>query len=328
MVSMSDDSTYQIQVYTDLTDASDPESGQAAYAIPYEAEQSFAGVQTIEIPEVTLKQGSRYSVVITNAGSNTISFGVEANTSYKTSGGGSWFTSLAGIEYPGRGICIGRSPDGTKAMIAYWIMGRSANSRNRVFDAIPGGIRTVASDPAKMEFPHLIIYYPVLTLNDTTIVTNGDQTDTIYRYMRDNLFPGYGFEAALATRTFEDDAPNFTPRISGVVDMRRGGYKLSILKSCDGNPASVQRLTFDYPQPVAGEGQLITTYQKNGSPIPSFAGEPLRVTLDQNDADEFAGKLWEALNEDNKVSLFVRAITLETGDYEDVILNKYNTVEG
>ena len=220
------------------------------------------------------------------------------------------YTYLAGNEYPGRGICIGRSPDGTKAMIAYWIMGRSANSRNRVFDAIPGGIR------------------PVLTLNDTTIVTNGDQTDTIYRYMRDNLFPGYGFEAALATRTFEDDAPNFTPRISGVVDMRRGGYKLSILKSCDGNPASVQRQTFDYPQPVAGEGQLITTYQKNGSPIPSFAGEPLRVTLDQNDADEFAGKLWEALNEDNKVSLFVRAITLETGDYEDVILNKYNTVEG
>ena len=196
-----------------------------------------------------------------------------------------------------------------------------------MFDAIPGGIRTVAADPAKLEDPHLIIYNPVLTLNDTTIVTNGDQTDTIYRYMRDNLFPGYGFEAALATRTFEDDAPNFTPRISGVVDMRRGGYKLSILKSCDGNPASVQRQTFDYPQPVAGEGQLITTYQKNGSPIPSFAGEPLRVTLDQNDADEFAGKLWESLNEDNKVSLFVRAITLETGDYEDVILNKYNTVE-
>ena len=147
-------------------------------------------------------------------------------------------------------------------------------------------------------------------------MTNGDQTDTIYRYMRDNLFPGYGFEAALATRTFEDDAPNFTPRISGVVDMRRGGYKLSILKSCDGNPASVQRQTFDYPQPVAGEGQLITTYQKNGSPIPSFAGEPLRVTLDQNDADEFAGKLWEALNEDNKVSLFVRAITFITKHYK------------
>ena len=175
------------------------------------------------------------------------------------------YTYLAGNEYPGRGICIGRSPDGTKAMIAYWIMGRSANSRNRVFDAIPGGIRTVAADPAKLEDPHLIIYNPVLTLNDTTIVTNGDQTDTIYRYMRDNLFPGYGFEAALATRTFEDDAPNFTPRISGVVDMRRGGYKLSILKSCDGNPASVQRQTFDYPQPVAGEGHFISTYVKNGA---------------------------------------------------------------
>ena len=237
---------------------------------------------------------------------------------------------LAANEYPGRGIAVAKAPDGRQMFIGYFIMGRSENSRNRVFDPVPerGGICTMAADPAKLEDPSLIIYNPVLTLNDTTIVTNGDQTDTIYRYMRDNLFPGYGFEAALATRTFEDDAPNFTPRISGVVDMRRGGYKLSILKSCDGNPASVQRQTFDYPQPVAGEGQLITTYQKNGSPIPSFAGEPLRVTLDQNDADEFAGKLWEALNEDNKVSLFVRAITLETGDYEDVILNKYNTVEG
>ena len=237
---------------------------------------------------------------------------------------------LASNEYPGRGIAVAKAPDGRQMFIGYFIMGRSENSRNRVFDPVPerGGICTMAADPAKLEDPSLIIYNPVLTLNDTTIVTNGDQTDTIYRYMRDNLFPGYGFEAALATRTFEDDAPNFTPRISGVVDMRRGGYKLSILKSCDGNPASVQRQTFDYPQPVAGEGQLITTYQKNGSPIPSFAGEPLRVTLDQNDADEFAGKLWEALNEDNKVSLFVRAITLETGDYEDVILNKYNTVEG
>lgn len=159
------------------------------------------------------------------------------------------YTYLAGNEYPGRGICIGRSPDGTKAMIAYWIMGRSANSRNRVFDAIPGGIRTVAADPAKLEDPHLIIYNPVLTLNDTTIVTNGDQTDTIYRYMRDNLFPGYGFEAALATRTFEDDAPNFTPRISGVVDMRCGGYKLSILKAAMATPpaCSARPLTIRSP---------------------------------------------------------------------------------
>ena len=235
------------------------------------------------------------------------------------------YTYLAGNEYPGRGICIGRSPDGTKAMIAYWIMGRSANSRNRVFDAIPGGIRTVAADPAKLEDPHLIIYNPVLTLNDTTIVTNGDQTDTIYRYMRDNLFPGYGFEAALATRTFEDDAPNFTPRISGVVDMRRGGYKLSILKSCDGNPASVQRQTFDYPQPVAGEGHFISTYKHNGNPIPSFEGEPLRFACPRTIGD-FAHGLWQNLNPDNKVSLFARVIDLDSGETGDMIFNKYDAV--
>ena len=235
---------------------------------------------------------------------------------------------LSGNEYPGRGICIGLSPDGTRAMIAYWIMGRSANSRNRVFDAVPGGIRTVAADPSKMEDPHLIIYNPVLTVNETTIVTNGDQTDTIYHFIRDNLFPGYSFEAALSTRLFEDDAPNYTPRISGVVDMRRGGYKLSILKSCEGNAASVQRQTFDYPQPVAGEGHFISTYQKNGVPIPSFAGEPLLVTIDENDAAKLAEKLWKNLNDDNKVSLFVRSIELETGTNEDIILNKYTAVEG
>lgn len=235
---------------------------------------------------------------------------------------------LSGNEYPGRGICLGLSPDGTKAMIAYWIMGRSANSRNRVFDAIPGGIRTVAADPSKMEDPHLIIYNPVLTTSKTTIVTNGDQTDTIYQFIQQDLFPGYSFEAALATRTFEDDAPNYTPRISGVVDMHSGAYKLSILKSCDGNGSSVQRQTFDYPQPVTGEGHLITTYKKNGTPIPSFEGAPIRVAVDESDPAEYAGKIWEALNEDNKVSLFVRAIDLTTGDYEDVILNKYNTVEG
>ena len=237
---------------------------------------------------------------------------------------------LSGNEYPGRGICIGLAPDGAHVMIGYWIMGRSANSRNRVFEALPerGGIRTVAADPAKMQDPHLIIYNPVLTLGDTTIVTNGDQTDTIYNFIRDGLFPGYSFEAALATRTFEDDAPNFTPRISGVVDMRLGGYKLSILKSCEGNDDSVQRQTFDYTQPVAGEGHLLTTYQKNGDPIPSFAGEPVRVAVDESDPGEYAGKLWAALNADNKVSLFVRCIELGTGDYEDVILNKYDKVEG
>ena len=238
------------------------------------------------------------------------------------------YTYLSGNEYPGRGIVLGLTPDGQKAVIAYWIMGRSANSRNRVFEAIPGGIRTVAADPAKLEDPHLIIYNAVLTLRETTVVTNGDQTDTIVHFMNENLFPGYSFEAALATRTYEDDAPNFTPRISGVVDMRGGAYKLSIVKSCDGNAASVQRQTFDYPQPVAGEGHFISTYLKNGTPIPSFAGEPMRITIDENDGNELAGKLWESLNEDNKVSLFVRTITLETGDYEDIILNKYNAVEG
>ena len=234
---------------------------------------------------------------------------------------------LSANDYPGRGICLGLSPDGKTAMIAYWIMGRSANSRNRVFEAIDGGIRTVAADPSKMEDPHLIIYNPVLTAGRTTIVTNGDQTDTIYHFIRDNLFPGYSFEAALSTRTFEDDAPNLTPRISGVVDMTRGGYKLAILKSCEGNGASLERQVFDYPQPVAGEGHFISTYQKNGAPIPSFAGEPIRVAVEDGDPNEFAGKLWDALNEENKVSLFVRAVALDTGDYEDVLLNKYNAVE-
>ena len=235
---------------------------------------------------------------------------------------------LAANEYPGRGIAVAKPPDGRQMFIGYFIMGRSANSRNRVFEPIEGGIRTVAADPAKLEDPHLIIYNAVLTLRETTVVTNGDQTDTIAQFMNGNLFPGYSFEAALATRTYEDDAPNFTPRISGVVDMRRGGYKLSIVKSNEGNADSVQRQTYDYPQPVAGEGHFISTYVKNGAPIPSFTGEPLRVAIDTNDADKFAEKLWGSLNEDNKVSLFVRSIELETGTYEDLILNKYTAVEG
>ena len=233
---------------------------------------------------------------------------------------------LAGNEYPGRGIVLGQSPDGNKVFVAYWIMGRSANSRNRVFEPIEGGIRTVAADPAKLEDPHLIIYNAVLTLRETTVVTNGDQTDTIAQFMNGNLFPGYSFEAALATRTYEDDAPNFTPRISGVVDMRRGGYKLSIVKSNEGNADSVQRQTYDYPQPVAGEGHFISTYVKNGAPIPSFAGEPLRVAIDTNDADKFAEKLWGSLNEDNKVSLFARVIDLDSGETGDMIFNKYDAV--
>jgi IMP cyclohydrolase len=234
---------------------------------------------------------------------------------------------LAGNEYPGRGICIGKTPGGKKAMIAYFIMGRSVNSRNRVFDPIDGGIRTIAADPSKMTDAHLIIYNPVLTYDNKTIVTNGDQTDTIREYLTRNDFPGFGFEAALNTRIFEDDKPNWTPRISGVVDMRTGSYKISILKSDDGDEKSVQRFTFDYAQPLAGEGHFISTYKCNGTPIPSFAGEPLRVSVDEEDPNEYAGKLWEALNEDNKVSLFVRAIDLKTQAYEDVIINKYKTVE-
>lgn len=234
---------------------------------------------------------------------------------------------LAANEYPGRGICIGKTPTGNKAMIGYFIMGRSVNSRNRVFDPIDGGIRTMAADPSKMTDPHLIIYNPVLTYDNTTIVTNGDQTDTIRDFMIRNDFPGFSFEAALNTRTFEDDKPNWTPRISGVVDMSKGGYKLSILKSCDGNEKSVQRFTFDFAEPLAGEGHFISTYKCNGNPIPSFVGEPLHVVIDEEDPNEYAGRLWESLNEDNKVSLFVRAIDLKTQAYEDVIINKYKTVE-
>ena len=229
---------------------------------------------------------------------------------------------LKNTSYPGRGILVG------KDRVYYFIMGRSENSRNRVFVKTDDGIRTEAFDPAKLADPSLIIYHPVRTMGSDLVVTNGDQTDTIARFMNGNLFPGYSFEAALATRTYEDDAPNFTPRISGVVDMRRGGYKLSIVKSDEGNAESVQRQTFDYPQPVAGEGHFISTYVKNGAPIPSFTGEPLRVAIDTNNADKFADKLWASLNADNKVSLFVRSIELETGEYEDIILNKYTAVEG
>ena len=234
---------------------------------------------------------------------------------------------LAGNEYPGRGICIGKTPSGQTAMIAYFIMGRSTNSRNRVFDPIDGGIRTKAADPSKMTDPHLIIYNPVLTLGKTTIVTNGDQTNTIYDFISRNEFPGYGFEAALATRTFEDDKPNWTPRISGVLDMRLGGYKLSILKSNEGNEQSVQRFTFDYPQPVAGEGHFISTYKCNGNPIPvlsviRYVWPSMKKILTNTPPN------CKALNEENKVSLFVRAIDLRTQTYKDVIINKYKALEG
>ena len=229
---------------------------------------------------------------------------------------------LSGNEYPGRGICIGVTPDGKQALIGYFIMGRSANSRNRVFAPIEGGIETRAADPAKLEDPHLIIYNPVLTLGDEHIVTNGDQTNTIYEAIQQ----GGSFESGLRTRTFEDDGPNWTPRLSGIVNAHSGAYKLSILKSADGNGDSVQRYFFEYGQPVAGEGHFISTYKCNGSPIPSFEGEPLRVAMPDS-ATAFAQMLWTSLNEDNKVSLFVRCIDLESGRAGDILYNKYSEVE-
>ena len=223
--------------------------------------------------------------------------------------------------YPGRGIVLGLTPSGKEAVIAYFIMGRSANSRNRVFDPIPGGIRTMAADPAKLEDPSLIIYNPVLTLGNSHIVTNGDQTDTVYDFMKE----GKTFEEALRTRTFEPDGPNWTPRISGLVQLEEGKmqYKLSILKSADGNGESVRRYFFEYPQPVAGEGHFIHTYKCDGNPIPSFEGEPEKVAVCE-DLGQFANDLWANLNPDNKVSLFVRTICLETGEVGDCIYNKYD----
>ena len=191
-----------------------------------------------------------------------------------------------------------------------------------MFAPIEGGIETRAADPAKLEDPHLIIYNPVLTLGDEHIVTNGDQTNTIY----DAIQQGGSFESGLRTRTFEDDGPNWTPRISGIVNAHSGAYKLSILKSADGNGDSVQRYFFEYGQPVAGEGHFISTYKCNGSPIPSFEGEPLRVAMPDS-VTAFAQMLWASLNEDNKVSLFVRCIDLESGRAGDILYNKYSEVE-
>ena len=199
-------------------------------------------------------------------------------------------------------------------------MGRSANSRNRVFVEDGEGIRTQAFDPSKLEDPSLIIYAPVRVLGNKTIVTNGDQTDTIY----DLMSQGKSFADALRTRTFEPDGPNYTPRISAVV-YEDGSYQMSILKSADGNGDSVQRYFFDYPQPVAGEGHFISTYKHNGSPIPSFEGEPLRFACPRTIGD-FDHGLWQNLNPDNKVRLFARVIDLETGESGDMIFNKYDAV--
>ena len=227
---------------------------------------------------------------------------------------------LSENSYPGRGIVLGRSEDGKNAVAAYFIMGRSANSRNRVFTPHDGGIITEAADPAKLEDPSLIIYAPVRVLGPRTIVTNGDQTDTIY----DTMAEGGSFSRALRTRTFEPDAPNYTPRISGYIKVSnsRMRIRMSILKSNDGNPDSVERFFYEYPQPVAGEGRFIHTYKCDGNPIPSFEGEPEKVAI-SGDIDSFTNMLWENLNEDNKVSLFVRYIPLDGSEPETRIINKY-----
>ena len=221
--------------------------------------------------------------------------------------------------YPGRGIVIGKTKDGKKAVTAYFIMGRSNNSRNRVFVEDEEGIRTQAFDPSKLEDPSLIIYAPVRVLGNKTIVTNGDQTDTIYEGMDKQLT----FEQSLRTREFEPDAPNYTPRISGIMHVENGkyNYAMAILKSNNGNPEACNRYTFAYENPVAGEGHFIHTYMHDGNPLPSFEGEPKLVEIN-GDIDEFTNMVWTNLNEDNKVSLFVRFIDIETGEYETRIVNK------
>ena len=219
--------------------------------------------------------------------------------------------------YPGRGIILGVTPDGKHSVAAYFIMGRSVNSRNRVFCMEPDGIRTEAHDPALMKDPHLIIYHPVREVGQGLIVTNGDQTDTIWEY----LARGESWEAALRTRMFEDDGPNWTPRISGLL-AGDGSYKMSILKAADPEGNACARFFYEYPA-TAGLGHFIHTYVCDGNPvIPTFQGEPERVEI-WEDIDDFTEMLWENLNENNKISLFVRYTELATGDYEQRIINKH-----
>ena len=228
---------------------------------------------------------------------------------------------LSTNSYPGRGIIIGKSEDGKSAVTAYFIMGRSSNSRNRVFVEDGEGIRTQAFDPSKLEDPSLIIYAPVRVLGNKTIVTNGDQTDTIYDGMDKQLT----FEQSLRCREFEPDGPNFTPRISGVIHIENGeyNYAMSILKSDMGDDSACNRFTFAYSNPKAGLGRFIHTYMEDGNPLPSYEGEPTPVKL-SGDIDTFTKEVWDNLNEENKVSLFVRYIDIATGKYETRIINKNN----
>ena len=222
--------------------------------------------------------------------------------------------------YPGRGILLGMSHNGTwaQSVMAYFIMGRSENSRNRVFEATEDGIRTRAFDESKMTDPSLIIYHPVRMVGTTTIVTNGDQTDTI----RDHILDGHCYRHALNTREFEPDGPNYTPRISGVLKPDYT-YNLSILKSLDGDPSCCCRYYYEYDNPKAGVGHFIHTYQENAEPLPSFEGEPRRVAITAPSAQALAQEVWANLNEDNKVSLFVQYIDLASGGKDTVILNKH-----
>ncbi len=229
---------------------------------------------------------------------------------------------LNSLAYHGRGIIIGKSADGKQAVTAYFIMGRSENSRNRVFVAEGNAMRTKAYDESKMIDPHLIIYYPVRVLGNKTIVTNGDQTDTVYDLMDKQMT----FEQALRTREFEDDKPNFTPRISGIIHHEGGemNFAMSILKSAEGNDASCERFTYAYSNPLCGRAKFIHTYNGDGNPLPSYEGEPKTLELPDCDIDTLTDLIWTNLNEDNKVSLFVRYIDLETGACESRIVNKHN----
>lgn len=225
---------------------------------------------------------------------------------------------LTGNPYAGRGIVIGKSADGKKAMFAYFIMGRSENSRNRVFVEEGRGLRTEPFDESKVEDPSLIIYSPVKVVGNTTIVTNGDQTDTIEEFLQ----KGMCFRHALSTREFEPDYPNLTPRISGVLNL--GGeytYSMSILKSADEKGSGCNRFTFDYA-PVNGVGHFLHTYVTDGNPLPTFTGEPERVSV-PNDLKAFAEEIWESLDENNKISLYCRSIELATGKEENVLYNKH-----
>lgn len=227
------------------------------------------------------------------------------------------FDYLAAKEYPGRGIILGKSED-NRAVFAYFIMGRSTNSRNRVFEVSNDDIKTKAFDESLLSDPSLIIYSPVRVLGKKIIVTNGDQTDTIYEYLKNKKT----FEDALYTRTFEPDAPNFTPRISGLIDIESGlKLKLSILKSDEGDESQALRFFYNYDNPKSGEGFLIHTYKENSDPLKSFEGEPIKVSL-KGSIDEFANSLWNSLNTDNKIALAVRYIDMDTGKYEQIIKNK------